>query len=317
MADTNRTAKDYGKVAVVMGGTSAEREVSLLSGNAVLKALQSSGVNAIGIDADKTLLHKLKQEQFERVFIILHGRDGEDGKLQGALDWLGLPYTGSGVLASALAMDKVRTKLVWQRLGIATPEFMQLRPGSDFATVLKQLGPCFVKPVNEGSSIGACGAETVEQIETAFRKAYSYDKEVLAETWIKGREYTVAILGEQVLPVVELESKNTFYDYEAKYISDETVYHCPAPLTDKETKILQDMALDAYKAVGCTGWGRVDAMRGADGRFWLLEVNTAPGMTSHSLVPKAAAAAGYSFEQLVLRILDSSFGRDGLQGARP
>ncbi|MEY4641344.1 MAG: hypothetical protein RLZZ227_1338 [Pseudomonadota bacterium] len=317
MADTTRTPKDYGKVAVIMGGTSAEREVSLLSGTAVLRALQSSGLDVVGIDADRMLLPKLKQEQIERVFIILHGRDGEDGKLQGALDWLGLPYTGSGVLASALAMDKVRTKLVWQRLGIATPEFVPLHPGSDFAAVLKQLGPCFVKPVNEGSSIGACGAETVEQIETAFRKAYSYDKEVLAETWIKGREYTVAVLGEQVLPVVELESQNAFYDYEAKYISDETVYHCPAPLTDTETKILQDMALAAYKAVGCSGWGRVDAMRGPDGRFWLLEVNTTPGMTSHSLVPKAAAAAGYSFEQLVLRILDSSFGRGGLQAVQP
>lgn len=316
MAELSRKPGDYGKVAVVLGGASAEREVSLLSGTAVLQALQRSNVNAIGIDADKTLLQKLQQEQVDRVFIMLHGRDGEDGKLQGALDWLGLPYTGSGVLASALAMDKVRTKLVWQRLGIATPDFAHLQPGSDFAAVLKQLGPSFVKPVNEGSSIGACGVETVEQMEAAFRKAYAYDKEVLAETWIKGREYTVAIIGEQVLPVVELETRNTFYDYEAKYLSDETRYHCPAPLSDKETKALQDMALAAYQAVGCSGWGRVDAMRGSDGRFWLLEVNTAPGMTSHSLVPMAAKAAGYSFEQLVLRILDSSFGPAGLQGAR-
>ena len=314
MADTRRAPGDYGKVAVVMGGSSAEREVSLLSGTAVLQALQRSNVNVIGIDADKTLLQKLKQERIDRVFIMLHGRDGEDGKLQGALEWLGMPYTGSGVLASALAMDKVRTKLVWQRLGISTPEFEQLRPDSDFAAVMKILGPCFVKPVNEGSSIGACGVETVAQMEAAFRKAYSYDKDVLAENWIKGPEYTVAILGEQVLPIVELETKNTFYDYEAKYLSDETRYHCPAPLNETETKILQDMALAAYKAIGCTGWGRVDALRGPEGRFWLLEVNTAPGMTSHSLVPMAAKAAGYSFDDLVLRILDSSFGRAGLQG---
>jgi D-alanine-D-alanine ligase len=317
MADIRRTPADYGKVAVVMGGTSAEREVSLLSGTAVLQALQSSNLNVIGIDADKTLLQKLKQEQVERVFIILHGRDGEDGKLQGALEWFGLPYTGSGVLASALAMDKVRTKLIWQNLGLATPQFEQLRPGSDFAAVLKRLGPCFVKPVNEGSSIGIGGADTVEQLAAAFRKAYSYDTDVLAESWIKGREYSVAILGEEVLPPIELRTSNVFYDYEAKYLSDETQYICPAELTPQETKQLQDLVLAAYKAVGCSGWGRVDVMRGADGRFWLLEVNTAPGMTSHSLVPMAAKAAGYSFEQLVLRILDSSFGRPGLQGAQP
>ncbi|MGP1609895.1 MAG: D-alanine--D-alanine ligase, partial [Burkholderiales bacterium] len=248
MADTTRAPVDYGKVAVVMGGTSAEREVSLLSGTAVLQALQRSKLDVIGIDADRNLLQRLQQEQIDRVFIMLHGRDGEDGKLQGALDWLGMPYTGSGVLASALAMDKIRTKLVWQRLGISTPEFAPLRPGSDFGAVLKQLGACFVKPVNEGSSIGACGVETAAQMEAAFRKAYSYDNEVLAESWIKGPEYTVAILGDQVLPVVELETRNTFYDYEAKYLSDETRYHCPAPLSDKDTQILQDMALAAYKA---------------------------------------------------------------------
>ena len=210
-------------------------------------------------------------------------------------------------------MDKVRTKLVWQQLGIATPGFEQLRPGSDFGAVLKRLGPCFVKPVNEGSSIGASGASTAAEMEVAFRKAYAYDREVLAEAWIKGREFTVTILGDEVLPVVELEPKSAFYDYEAKYLSDDTRYHCPAALSAAETKQLQDMAYAAYRAVGCAGWGRVDAMRGSDGRFWLLEVNTAPGMTSHSLVPKSARAAGYSFEQLVLRILDSSFGRPGLQ----
>jgi D-alanine-D-alanine ligase len=209
----------------------------------------------------------------------------------------------------------VRTKLIWQRRGIATPDFAELYPDSDFAAVLERLGPAFVKPVNEGSSIGACGVGTAAEMEAAFRKAYAYDSDVLAETWIKGREFSVAILGDEVLPVIELQTKNTFYDYEAKYLSDETQYHCPAQLGADETQQLQQMALDAYKAVGCAGWGRVDAMRGPDGRFWLLEVNTAPGMTSHSLVPMAARAAGYSFEQLVLRILDSSFGRAGLQGS--
>lgn len=316
MAETVRKPQDYGRVAVVYGGSSAERKVSLHSGAAVLKALQDCGLDVVGIDAGKDLLDRLQQERIERVFIILHGRDGEDGKFQGALEWLGLPYTGSGVLASALAMDKVRTKLIWQRRGIATPDFVELRPDSDFAAVLEKLGPCFVKPVNEGSSIGACGVNTAAEMEEAFRKAYAYDSEVLAETWIKGREFSVAILGDEVLPVIELETANTFYDYEAKYLSDDTRYHCPAQLSAEDTQELQQMALAAYRAVGCSGWGRVDAMRGPDGRFWLLEVNTAPGMTSHSLVPMAARAAGYSFEQLVLRILDSSFGRAGLQGSQ-
>lgn len=307
MAEARRTPQQYGRVAVVMGGTSAEREVSLLSGTAVLHGLQQAGVDAFGIDADSTLLHKLQQERTDRVFAILHGRDGEDGKLQGALEWLGLPYTGSGVLASALAMDKVRTKLLWKQLGIATPDFMQLHPDTDFAAVLRRLGPCFVKPVNEGSSIGIGGAETVGQLETAFHKAYAYDDEVLAESWIKGPEFTVAILGDEVLPPVEMRTRNAFYDYDAKYLSDETQYICPAELDRQETCELQELALAAYRAVGCSGWGRVDAMRDAAGRFWLLEVNTAPGMTSHSLVPMAAKAAGIGFEALVLRILDSSF----------
>jgi len=307
MADMQRPAAAYGRVAVVMGGRSAEREVSLQSGTAVLQALQRSGLDVIGIDADGGLLQRLLQEKVERVFIMLHGRDGEDGKLQGALDWLGLPYTGSGVLASALAMDKIRTKLLWQRLGISTPDFMQLAETSDFAAVLTQLGPCFVKPVNEGSSIGIGGASTVVQLEEAFRKARDYDSEVVAERWIKGREYTVAILHEQVLPVIELQTDNAFYDYEAKYLSNDTRYLCPCDLSAVEALQLQELAMKAYRAVGCTGWGRVDAMRDDEGRFWLLEVNTAPGMTSHSLVPMAARAAGIDFDTLVLRILDSSF----------
>jgi D-alanine-D-alanine ligase len=317
MTDSKRAPRAYGKVAVVMGGRSAEREISLLSGNAVLTSLQRSGVNVIGIDADTNLLQELRAEKVDRVFIMLHGRDGEDGKLQGALEWLGIPYTGSGVLASALAMDKVRCKLVWQQLGISTPDCVRLTAESDFAAVLQQLGPCFVKPVSEGSSIGIGSAETAVQLEAAWRRANSYDTYVMAESWIKGREYTVAILDGQALPVIELQPANLFYDFDAKYLSDKTQYRCPCDLDVTATEELQAMALASYEAIGCSGWGRVDAMRDAEGRFWLLEVNTAPGMTSHSLVPMAAQAAGINFDSLVLRILDSSLdnslGYRGLQ----
>ncbi len=313
MTDTKRAPREYGKVAVVMGGHSAEREISLLSGTAVLASLQRSGVNAIGIDADTSLLEQLRSAAADRVFIMLHGRDGEDGKLQGALEWLGIPYTGSGVLASALAMDKIRCKLVWQQLGINTPDFVKLTAATDFAEVMRVLGACFVKPVSEGSSIGIGGAETPEELEAAWRRADTYDSNVMAERWIKGREYTVAILDGQVLPVIELRPAKAFYDYEAKYLSDDTRYMCPCDLDEAATADLQQMALASYAAIGCSGWGRVDAMRDAAGRFWLLEVNTAPGMTSHSLVPMAAQAAGFDFDALVLRILDSSHARGGLQ----
>jgi D-alanine-D-alanine ligase len=296
----------YGKVAVVMGGRSAERDISLLSGTAVLAALRRSGVHVIGIDADTTLLQRLRDERVDRVFIMLHGRDGEDGKLQGALEWLGIPYTGSGVLASALAMDKIRSKLIWQRLDLATPDFVQLQQDMDFAAVLAQLGPCFVKPVSEGSSIGIGGAATVAELEAAWHTAHGYDSVVLAESWIRGSEYTVAILDDEPLPIVAMQTGNAFYDYEAKYLSDATCYQCPCDLDAAATAELQQLALAAYRTVGCSGWGRVDVMRDQAGRFWLLEVNTVPGMTSHSLVPMAAVAAGLGFDQLVLRILDSS-----------
>ncbi len=311
---TNLRAR-YGRVAVVMGGRSAERDISLLSGTAVLNALQRSGVDVIGIDADSKLLQTLRDEKVQRVFIMLHGRDGEDGKLQGALEWLGLPYTGSGVLASALAMDKIRSKLIWQRLGLSTPDFVQLDEHANFAAVLAELGPCFVKPVSEGSSIGIGGATTLDELRYAWQKASVYDSVVLAERWVRGNEYTVAILDDEVLPVVEMQTSNAFYDYEAKYLSETTRYICPSELDARATVELQQLALAAYKAVGCSGWGRVDAMRDADGRFWLLEVNTAPGMTGHSLVPMAAAAAGLSFEQLVLRILDGSLQQPADSGA--
>lgn len=296
----------YGRVAVVMGGKSAEREISLISGRAVLESLQRSGVDAYGIDADDTLLQQLMKDRPARIFIMLHGRDGEDGKLQGALEWLGIPYTGSGVLASALAMDKILSKRVWLQLGLSTAEFIQLQADTDFAAVLNQLGACFVKPVCEGSSIGIGGAENEEQLRSAWKRASEYDAVVMAERWIRGREFTVAILAGEVLPVIELQSNNAFYDFEAKYVSNETRYLCPAPLGAAETAEIQQLCLNAYRALGCSGWGRVDVMRDGNGRFWLLEVNTAPGMTSHSLVPMAAKAAGFGFDALVLRILHTS-----------
>ncbi len=304
----------YGRVAVVMGGTSAEREISLISGTAVLESLLRSNVDAYGIDADSTLLQQLMSERPARVFLMLHGRDGEDGKLQGALEWMQLPYTGSGVLASAMAMDKIRSKLLWLQLGLSTADYVELNEHSDFASVLERLGPCFVKPVFEGSSIGIGTAETVEQLQSAWHRASEFDGHVMAESWIRGREYTVTVLGDAVLPVIELESANKFYDFEAKYVSDATRYHCPAPLTADKTAEIQQLALAAYQSLGCSGWGRVDVMQDNDGKFWLLEVNTAPGMTSHSLVPMAAKVAGLDFDALVLQILHSSCGKEAAHG---
>ena len=306
--------QSYGRVAVVMGGTSAEREISLISGKAVLESLLRSNVDAYGIDADSSLLQQLMKNRPARVFLMLHGRDGEDGKLQGALEWMGLPYTGSGVLASALAMDKVRSKLLWLQSGLSTAEFVELNEHSDFAAVLQQLGACFVKPVFEGSSIGIGTAETVAQLQAAWREAHKFDAQVMAERWIRGREFTVSLLGDEVLPVIELESANQFYDYEAKYVSSETRYHCPAALSSAKTAEIRQLALAAYQSLGCTGWGRVDVMQDQAGKFWLLEVNTAPGMTSHSLVPMAAKVAGLDFDALVLRILDSSCTGEAMHG---
>jgi len=306
--------KRYGRVAVVMGGKSAEREISLISGRAVLESLQRSGVDAYGIDADDTLLQQLVSDKPARVFVMLHGRDGEDGKLQGALEWLGIPYTGSGVLASALAMDKILSKRVWLQLGLSTAEFVTLHADTDFAGVLQQLGACFVKPVCEGSSIGIGGAETETQLRAAWKRASEYDTAVMAERWIRGREFTVTILDGDVLPVIELQSANKFYDFDAKYISNETRYLCPAPLGTAETAEIQQLAINAYRALGCSGWGRVDVMRDEAGGYWLLEVNTAPGMTSHSLVPMAALTAGFDFDALVLRILHTSCSQEVSNG---
>ncbi len=302
-------ASDFGKVAVVYGGTSAEREVSLKSGQAVHDALTRKGVDAHTIDAaGAELLRALQQGRFDRVFIALHGRGGEDGVLQGALDMLGLPYTGSGVLGSALAMDKARAKYVWQTLMLPTPEFAVLTPASDLALALKKVGlPLIVKPVHEGSTLGITHVTATEQLRPAWEAALAYDSEVVAERYIKGAEYTAALLGGEPLPLIRIESASGFYDYQAKYVANDTHYFCPCGLDQKREQELQQLALRAFDALGCSGWGRVDFICDAHGQPWLLEANTVPGMTDHSLVPMAARAAGMDFDTLVWRILETSF----------
>ncbi|MEX2365034.1 MAG: D-alanine--D-alanine ligase [Pseudohongiellaceae bacterium] len=296
-----------GRVAVLMGGDSAEREISLLGGNAVLKGLQEAGVDAVGIDAGPDFLQQLTAHKADRVFIMLHGRKGEDGKVQAALELTGIPYTGSGVLACALAMDKIRCKKVWLADGLSTPAFVELDADSDWHEVIARLGTAFVKPVREGSSIGISRAATAQEMKQAYEKAKQFDSLVIAEQWIEGREFTVTILGDQVLPVIELQTGNEFYDFEAKYESHETRYLCPPEMSAEKTAELETMALCAYRTIGCSGWGRVDVMQDKNGKFWLLEVNTIPGMTEHSLVPMAARAHGLSFISLLTRILESSF----------
>ena len=297
----------FGKVAVLMGGDSAEREISLMSGSAVVESLLRSRVDASAVDfTDGKVLASLSESGFDRVFVMLHGRKGEDGKVQGALELMNIPYTGSGVLASALAMDKVRCKYIWQSVGLNTPPFAILDETTDLDRVIAELGPVFVKPVKEGSSIGISRAKDVEELQRAYVHASQYDKDVIAERFVDGPEYTVAILGDTVLPAVGMRASNEFYDYQAKYFSDETQYFCPSDLGSEDEKYLATLAMQAYQAVGCEGWGRVDVMRDSDGVFWLLEVNTVPGMTGHSLVPMAAKQAGINFDELVLEILASS-----------
>lgn len=302
-------SQQFGKVAVMFGGTSAERDVSLKSGKAVLNALQNQGIDAHAFDPKEQPLTALQAQGFDRVFIVLHGRGGEDGTMQGALQLLGLPYTGSGVLGSALAMDKIRCKFLFAAHGLPTAPFAVAQKGEaiDYAVMLSQLnGKVMVKPANEGSSIGMSSAETPAELEQALTLAFGYDEAVLVEQWIQGREFTVSMLDGQALPVIEMRTPRAFYDYEAKYQSNSTEYLCPAPLTAEQTQRLQQAAMAAFKAVGASGWGRVDAMMDEQGNFYLLEVNTVPGMTEKSLVPMAAKAAGYSFEQLVAKILEQS-----------
>lgn len=301
--------KRFGKVAVMLGGTSAERPVSLNSGAAVLAALTRQGVDAHAFDPAKRSLGDLASGEFDRVFIALHGRFGEDGCMQGALELMGIPYTGSGVLASALGMDKWRTKLVWRAAGLPTADWEMLAATSDFAAVEARLGlPLFVKPAREGSSIGMSKVTQRGGLEAAYHVAAQHDALVLAEKFLGGAEYTAAILGERALPLIRLEPSAAveFYDFEAKYLRNDTRYHCPAGIPSADEAAFQALALDAFRIVGCRGWGRVDFMLDAHGQPFLLEINTSPGMTDHSLVPMAARAAGIGFDELCLAILEQT-----------
>lgn len=300
-------ASKFGKVAVLLGGKSAEREVSLDSGTAVLEALLRSGVNAEGFDPQERSITELTA--YDRAFIVLHGRGGEDGQIQGALEWLNIPYTGTGVQGSAIGMDKVKTKQVWQGSELPTAPYRIVTKDSNAEEIVAALGlPLIIKPVHEGSSIGMSKVEKIEDFATAIAKATEHDAIVMAEKWITGREFTIVLLNGQALPVIRLQPPEdvAFYDYEAKYNRNDVQYGIPSGLSETEEKELQALALRAFQAVGASGWGRIDAMQDQDGKFWLLEVNTVPGMTSHSLVPKAAAAVGYSFEALCVAILEQT-----------
>ncbi len=301
------TMNRFGKVAVLYGGWSAERPVSLKSGQAVLQALQASGVDAHGIDVDRYILQTLQQGQFDRIFNILHGAGGEDGVLQGALEILGLPYTGCGVMASAISMNKLMTKRVWIGAGLPTPAYRVLTAETDFAAIVDELGlPLIIKPATEGSSIGLSKVKKAEDLPEAYAKAASCSPTVIAEQWIVGGEYTAGMVAGESLPLIRIEVPGELYDYEAKYISDDTRYHCPCGLTAEEEQAMQVLARQAFAAVGGRGWGRVDMMRDHQGKVWLIEVNTNPGMTDHSLVPMAAKAVGIDFQALVVRILETT-----------
>ena len=304
--------KAFGRVAVLYGGKSAEREVSLKSGAAVIDALTTAGVDVVAIDVGDDLLTRLQSEKIDRAFIILHGRGGEDGSMQGLLECLGIPYTGSGILASALAMDKLRTKQVWQSLGIPTPRHAVLASENDCLLAGTELGfPLIVKPAHEGSSIGMAKVNSAQELVAAWQDAAKYDSQVLVEQWIHGPEFTIAVLRGQVLPPIALGTPHVFYDYDAKYIANDTQYRIPCGLDSVKEQELIDLTARACDAIGIEGWGRLDVMQDEQGRFWLLEVNTAPGMTDHSLVPMAARAAGLDFQQLVLAILAESVATRG------
>ena len=297
----------FGKVAVLMGGRSAEREISLISGKAVLAALKGRGVDAHAFDPKERPLEQLRSEGFDRAFIALHGRLGEDGTIQGALQMMGIAYTGSGVMASALAMDKWRTKLVWRAAGIRTPRWELLNADGDFKKKAQRLGlPLMVKPSREGSSIGMSKVLRAERLRAAYRRAAKLDDVVIAEKFIKGIELTASILNGRALPLIRVETPRAFYDYRAKYFASSTRYICPSGLSAKQEKKIQEKALQAFRILGCSGWGRVDLMLDTGRVPYFIEVNTVPGMTDHSLVPMAARAAGISFEELVMRILGSA-----------
>lgn len=293
---------EFGKVAVLLGGQSAEREISLKSGNAVLSALLDNGVDATAIDVDSQVCEKL--QGYDRAFIVLHGRGGEDGKIQGLLETLGIPYTGTGVTGSALGMDKLLTKQIWKANGLPTPDYAIITSESHCRNVMETMGyPVMLKPVLEGSSIGISRVEQADQVASAWQAASVCHSQVIAEAFVQGEEYTAAILGDRVLPMIKLETPREFYDYEAKYSANDTRYICPCGLAQEREDELAALVLDAFRAVHAQGWGRVDFMLDDAGHPWLIEVNTVPGMTDHSLVPMAAKQAGMSFNQLVLEIL--------------
>lgn len=298
---------NFGKVGVIYGGNSSEREISLLTGAAIVQALKNQGVDTVAIDIKDQSLEVIKAANIDRAFVALHGPGGEDGTLQGALEYLGIPYTGSGVMASALAMDKLRCKQIWKGIDLATTDFASLNKGTDWQQTLDRLGGCVVvKPACEGSSVGMSIAESAEQLKQAWKLAYKYDAKVIAEPRLMGEEYTVAILADKALPSIKIQANATFYDYEAKYLSDKTEYFCPSGLDNERENELAQLCINAFNSIDGKGWGRVDVMTDLNGKFYTLEVNTVPGMTSHSLVPMAAKASGIDFEKLVLAILEES-----------
>ncbi len=301
-------AGQFGKVAVLMGGDSAEREVSLRSGKAVLDGLLRKGVDAHGIDAGRDVLQQLVDGGYDRVFIVLHGRGGEDGVIQGGLETLGLPYTGSGVQGSSLGMDKYRCKLLWSALSLPTPGYLMIGDEGDLETAAELGFPLMVKPVHEGSSIGMAKVNDRDELRSAWMAAREYDGQVMVERWITGQEFTASILNDRPLPLIRLETPHSFYDYEAKYSSDSTKYHCPCGLDETKELELQQLALKAFHAVGAAGWGRVDIMMDQEMSPYLIEVNTVPGMTDHSLVPMAARQQGLDFDELVWQILATTLG---------
>ncbi len=309
MSDAQQNPEKFGRVAVLMGGMAAERPVSLRSGKAVYEALLRKGVDAIAIDVTGSAIDALAEIKVDRVFNIMHGRGGEDGVLQGVLQVMGIPYTGSGVMASALSMDKLRTKLCWQGSGLVTPQWFLLQSESDLDACIEKLGfPVIVKPAQEGSSIGMSKANSRDELQKALQTALAYQCDVYAESWVTGKEYTVALLNGEALPVIRVETPNVFYDYEAKYNATTTQYHCPSGLNDEQESFLRTLATKSSKVLGVKGWARVDVFFDEDGQYQLIEINTVPGMTDHSLVPMAAKQAGIDFDDLVWRVLETSLG---------
>ncbi|MGP9639900.1 D-alanine--D-alanine ligase [Halomonas sp. AOP42-A1-14] len=294
------------KVAVLMGGLSSERDISLKSGNAVLNSLLRSGIDAIGIDLQDNAIQEIIRSDFDVAFIALHGRGGEDGCIQGVLEWLDKPYTGSRVMASAIAMDKFKTKQVWNSIGLSTPRSMIVSTNEDLDDVTERLTfPLMVKPLHEGSSIGISKVFDTKQLTSAFQLADKYDKQIMVEEFVEGQEFTVAIVDDNVLPVIGMKTNNEFYDFDAKYQSKDTVYLIPSGLSEENELKIKALAKEGYDSIGCVGWGRVDIMVDKEGTPWLIEVNTCPGLTERSLVPQAANSIGVSFDQLVLNILSS------------